>query len=347
MDKENVYMSIPYDLSGAASKNRFRLEILWGASKMFDLYDKEDFCIIFDYKCDIEIHFRDSLEFYQIKTHKVQSPYPFSTLSKPDKTGKSIFGKLFVLKNASNDSVPIKVALVSNAFFRLDKKVYSDTEVLNLSDLDDKSQEKILTALSNEIDEDFELSNIQYIYTSMNLNEPENDLRGKIIGCFEDIKHCEPTKPNALYRLIRETVEQKACYELNSNNYEQIVEKKGITKSQLDNMLNRYVSKIDNAVEKVSRYIEDNYKFKERKELKSALVNVVEDLFASKELKRKEKEIAEFLTKNIDNIPDSLEDTIEILLLKFEKTFSLEYSKNDIYVFVLLILYRWEDGKYE
>ena len=56
---KNVYNSIPHDLSGAASKNRFRLDMLWGISKMFDLYDKLDFCVVFDYKCDVEIHFND------------------------------------------------------------------------------------------------------------------------------------------------------------------------------------------------------------------------------------------------------------------------------------------------
>ena len=44
--------------------------MLWGASKMFDLFDKENFCIVFDYKCDIEVHLGNSLEFYQVKTHK-------------------------------------------------------------------------------------------------------------------------------------------------------------------------------------------------------------------------------------------------------------------------------------
>ncbi len=50
----DVYTKIPYDLSGSISKNRFRQELCWGISKMFDLFDKEDFCVVFDYKCDIE-----------------------------------------------------------------------------------------------------------------------------------------------------------------------------------------------------------------------------------------------------------------------------------------------------
>lgn len=315
---------------------------------MFDLYESEDFCVVFDYKCDVEVHYKDSLEFYQIKTHKVQSPYKFTTLSKPDDTGKSILGKLFVLKKSSDSAVPIRVALVSNAFFRLGKKTYSESEKLKLSDLDGESQKTILDALKNEVGDDFELTNIHYIYTSMNLNDPENDLKGKIVGCFEKIKSCEPTKPNALYRLIRETVEQKACYEFSSNSYEEVVEKKGITKTQLDVMLNRYVSRVDNAVEKVSAYIDNIYPNpKERKQLKTALVNVVEGLFSSKELKRKELEIAEFLSRKAYDMPDSTEKIIDYLLSEFRNTFSVENSKKDIYILMLIILYRWEDGKYE
>lgn len=88
----DVYTKIPYDLSGSISKNRFRQELCWGISKMFDLFDKEDFCVVFDYKCDIEIHSNDSIEFYQIKTHKIQSPYKFSNL-KGHKDGPSIIAK--------------------------------------------------------------------------------------------------------------------------------------------------------------------------------------------------------------------------------------------------------------
>lgn len=341
-------MKLPYDLSGASSKNRFRLEILWGASKMFDLYNAGDFCVVFDYKCDIEVHFKDSLEFYQIKTHKVQSPYTFPTLSKKDKTGKSILGKLFVLKNTFDETASIKVALVSNAFFRLGNKTYSETEELKLSDLDEKSQKKILDTLKGEVGDDFKLSNVHYIYTSMNLSDPENDLRGKIVGCFEKIKKCEPTRPNTLYRLIRETVEEKACYEFSSDNYAEVIKKKGITKSQLDDMLERYVLRIDNSVEKVSNYIDNTYTNpKNRKELKQALVNVVEGLFSSKVLQKKEYEIADFLSCNFDQLPDSTENVMDYLILEFEQTFTVEISKKEIYILMLLILYRWEDGKYE
>ncbi|SHK15244.1 dsDNA nuclease domain-containing protein [Desulforamulus aeronauticus] len=343
----SVYNSIPYDLSGAASKNRFRLEMLWGISKMFDLYDKPDFCVVFDYKCDIEIHFDDTLEFYQIKTHKVQSPYKFTVISKPDKnTGKSIIGRLYLLKNISDQQVSMKVALVSNAFFQIDKKVYSDVEVLKFCDLDEATQKKICDALKTELQQDdIDISNVHYIYTSMNLLDPENDIKGKIAGCFEKIKNCEPIKPNALYRLIRDTVDAKACYELKSDDYDELILHKGITKAQLDMMLNQYVDNTDNGVKQAQEYIESKYSVKERRKLKTALVHILEASVRSNELKNKEREISSYIDSNIENLPEEFEEIIDVLLQNFGDSFSVEYSREQIYVFLILILKRWEDGR--
>ena len=220
MGIRDEYEKIPHELSGAVSKNRFCLEMLWGASKMFDLFDAEDFCVVFDYKCDIEIHLPNSLEFYQIKTHKIQSPYSLKKLTKQDKTNKSIIGKLFLLKNAVDPSALCKVAVVSNAYLKINNKTYSEYEELEFDSLDSKTQRVICNALRAELGPEIDLKNIGFIYTSMNLLNPDNDLRGKIVGSFEKIMGCEPQKPNALYRLIKDTVENKACYEMVSNTYE-------------------------------------------------------------------------------------------------------------------------------
>lgn len=213
----DVYTKIPYDLSGSISKNRFRQELCWGISKMFDLFDKEDFCVVFDYKCDIEIHFNDSIEFYQIKTHKIQSPYKFSNL-KRHKDGPSIIAKLFVLKDTSSPDVPIRCAIVSNAFLQIGKVAISDKESFSFEELDEKSQSAVKAALTEElVRENVDLSNLYYIYTPMNLFAPQNDIIGKITGSFERIKGCEPVKPNALYRLIVDTGVPNMSNSINEN----------------------------------------------------------------------------------------------------------------------------------
>ena len=63
------YMSLPHDLAGSRSKNRFRIELLWGIAKMLDLMEEPgDFTMVFDYVCDIEVHRENGFDFFQIKS---------------------------------------------------------------------------------------------------------------------------------------------------------------------------------------------------------------------------------------------------------------------------------------
>lgn len=312
---------------------------------MFDLFDRENFCIVFDYKCDVEIHFSNSIELYQIKTHKVQSPYKFTTLKKIE--GKhSIIAKLYLLKDVSSPEIPIKCALVSNAFFQIGRTLKSDVEAFCFTDLDDASQKTIKKALQNELKRsNIDLSNLHYIYTSMNLLDPQNDLKGKITGSFEKIKGCEPIKPNALYRLIVDTVEERACYELSAFNYDELVKRKGISKSELNSILDRHMEKSDDSVEQVRALIDQRQAtIKEKRKLRMALAKIVELEYSAKELQQIEEEISGYIEKIETDV--TIEQMADILLQHFGSRFSIEYSQEDKYVFLLLIIMRWVGGKY-
>ena len=342
------YEKIPAELSGASSKNRFRYEMFWGASKMFDLLSKEDFCVIFDYKCDIEVHFSDALEFYQVKTHKVQSPYTLSTLAKKGKDSSSIIGKLFILKNATDPSTPIKIAIVSNAYLKIGKTVYSEFEEIDFNSLDSKVQTEIRNSLKDELGNNIDLTNVGFIYTSMNLLNPENDLKGKIIGTFESIMGCEPEKPNALYRLIKDTVETKACYELKSSNYEDLKRNKGITKQELYDMLCKHATFADTAISEAEKFIDSHITApKAIRQYKTSLVSITEYYSKSNELKSKEKVIAQYLDTYQDDLPDNQIDALDKLYIEFGAQFPIELTESDIRVFLLIVLLKWEGGKYE
>lgn len=342
------YEKIPADTSGSSSKNRFRLELLWGASKMFDLFDKDDFYVVFDYKCDIEVHFTDFLEFYQVKTHKVQSPYSFTRLSKKDDTGKSIMGRLYLLKNALSPSAPLKIAIVSNAFLKIGDKVYSEYETLDFASFDEKTQKKIRKALNSELGSNIDLNNVGFVYTSMNLLNPDNDLRGKIVGSFEQIMGCEPEKPNALYRLIKDTVEAKACYEMKSNSYDELLKKKGISKEELYNMLCKHSSLTDNSISEAEKFISANISSPSAiRKYKASLVSITRHYSMSAELKTNERDIANFLTEYEDELPDTQLETLDMLYNEFGSNFSVEFSESDRKVFLLIVLLKWEGGKYE
>ena len=348
MSVKEDYSKLPFELSGASSKNRFRLEMLWGASKMFDLFDEDDFCVVFDYKCDIEVHLNNSLEFYQVKTHKIQSPYTFTTLSKQDKTGKSIIGKLFLLKNALDPKAAFKVAIVSNSYLKIGNKIYSESEILDFGSLDTKSQQAVRKALNNELGSTIDLNNIGFIYTSMNLLAPDNDLRGKIVGSFEKIMGCEPIKPNALYRLVKDSVETKACYEMASSNYDELIRNKGITKKELYDMLSKHASLTDNSIANAEKFIDTNITAPSMiRKYKTSLISITRYYSSSEELKSNEKLIADYLTENESILPDNQVDAVNFLYNNFESYFSVEFSESDRKVFILIVLLKWEGGKYE
>lgn len=72
IDNHSGYMGTAPDLSGSIAKNRFRVELLWGIEKLLQLLDKgsSSFAVVFDYRCDVELHLEKGYEFYQVKTKK-------------------------------------------------------------------------------------------------------------------------------------------------------------------------------------------------------------------------------------------------------------------------------------
>jgi len=351
MKISKAYQSIAYDLSGSRSKNRFRQEILWGICKMFDLFDEDNFCVIFDYKCDIEVHLDGSIEFYQIKSQKAQKPYSFTEISKIKGTG-SVIGKLYVLKDAACKETRIKCVLVSNRFLKIKSKELSDVETVSFDKLDDVLKNVVISALKQElIRDEIDLTELHYLYTHMDLVSPENSIKGHIVSSFEKIKGCEPVKPNALYLLVSDAVQKKACYEFALDDFDELVIRKGFTKDELNFILDKYKENTDNSLQQVQAYIEKNYqKVSDRKKLKSALTKIFEAEYKSYVLQGKELEISAYIIEKSESgnlSDDSTEDLATNLISEFGNTFPPEYSKKEIYVFILLVITRWEGGKYE
>lgn len=352
MDSQNFYMSkLPFELSGAISKNRFRNEILWGMEKIFDLYKSgNNFSVVFDYVCDVEIHLDGLYEFYQIKTTKNNTNFTINKIIKP-KNGSSILGKLYELKQIKDERTGIKVAIVSNVALKdEDGKIFSDRSELLLKDLCEKSRIKINNSLCNELSlkKDIDINDMKFIYTTMDLFNPQDSLQGKTVTFFFDVTGKEPKKPLSLFKFLSDTISQKASYELICSSYDDLIKNKGITNSEINNLLNMYTDKIDEAVSKSIKYIESTYSsYKKNIEMKSALSKIVENLMKSKFLQNKEKEIVNYIKDNIDEFDLPLEDIIEVILKKFRPTFNIEYSEIEVRVFILLTLKKYEEDVYE
>lgn len=334
------YMSLPYETSGSRSKNRFRIELLWGVGKMLDLMEKpDDFNMVFDYVCDIEVHLENGFEFYQIKSKSNGKTYTTKTLTKRKPEG-SIIGKLYVLATKLPHE-NVLTAIVTNASFNA---FSSDTLIHSFDSLSDKEKKTIVSAIKDELHiQDVDLSNLFYIQTYMDLEHPEDTINGRLTREFEKLKKCEPTNPNALYRLIVDTVSSKACYEYSSDNYNEVLRLKGISRHQFDEMLEMHAVDSKTGYQKARDYINALRSIKEKRKCNLALPNAVRLLLVSRPIKCIEKKIVSYILKS--DVEDT-EQALDLLISEFNDEFPAEISQTERLMIYLIILGRIEEGAY-
>jgi hypothetical protein len=350
----HYYMNLPFDLSGSRSKNRFRNEILWGLKKILELYKQDiEFTVVFDYSCDIEVHKEDRFEFYQLKTQQDGTTYTVNKLLNRNSNGDSVFGKLYRMK-FSPDGKEVdetKVSLVSNAPLKVDRIVHRDIEILDLREIDSAAVANIKEKMKEELqlETEIKLENSHFERTSMDLIHPDRTLIGELAGFFHDYFQSEPKKINMMFRMLKGKIEEKASYELKVLEYNQLLEKKGVNKSYLQNFLYNYIENTDIAVEKVKTYIEATYKgsFRKRYKLSTALSNIVGQINSSnKNLQKLEEDIYGYILEHIDQLPEKDEEIIDVIIKKFHPSITIETSIEDLHVLILLVMKKMEEGVY-
>ncbi|MCI9094542.1 MAG: DUF4297 domain-containing protein [Coprobacillus sp.] len=349
---ENLYQKLPFDLSGSRSKNRFRNEILWGLEKIFEVYKTgRDFRMVFDYVCDLELHMDSAFEFYQIKTCSGGTPYTITKIAKPDKVGKSIYGKVYLLKNIANEeesAVKTKVAIVVNTPLKgMNKKIYNSIGELELTKLDEKSKQYISNNIKKELelDSDVVLKDTYYIYTSMDLFNPQNSLLGQTVNFFVELTGKEPIKVKALYRLLVDTITLKSNYELECKEYKEVIEKKGITRTEFDNMIQKHIDISDAAVVGAKALIDDTYPlFSDRVKIKNALTQIVQDLILNKALRKTQDQIIQYISQHLEEFDKTIAENVKFLVKHFGSLFSIEYSIYDKQALCILILAKFQEG---
>ena len=344
MDTGKTYLQLPHDLSGSRSKNRFRAELFWGISKMLDLMEGEkDFVVVFDYVCDIEVHYEDGFEFYQIKTHSGRTLFNTSDslVSKRSASAKgSILGKLYVLK--TKEANVFKLAVVSNVPLKVAKDVI-DIDEFSFASLSVKNKGELETALKKELNiTNVDFSNVYYVHTIMDLKNPEDAINGKIDRCFERIKKSEPVNSNALHRLIIDTVKDRACFEFPADEYSHVIEKKGITREEFDRMLDAHEDNERTGIPQTTTYISKMEDLSRQMVYRRALSKMVELMPTSKPLKAIEREMLRYLS-NRGNL-GVLEDVVRESMQQFDLKFPIEYSMPEKEVFMMIIIYKFVQG---
>lgn len=348
------YMSLPYDLSGSISKNRFKIELLWGMHKILELYPtKKNFNVIFDYVCDVEVHFEDDkYEFYQIKTTNSGEAYTQNKLLSKGKKEKSVLAKLYIIKKSfSGSKENIKLFLVSNKPFKdCNKKIYKSIENLEYNNLDVHVREKIELELKEELQlENVDITNFSFVYTTMDLINPKDTLTGELVNFFDNVLKSEIKKPTVLYSVLIDKISERAEYEMQSSTYTELLRHKSISKDEITELFHKHIKISNNAVEKAKTFIETLYidNYGKRADMILGLSSIVSKLNYSDELREKEKNIISFINNNKNILNDRIDNVISILYKKYMYEFNVEYSEDEIQALIILILMKREEGMYE
>lgn len=339
MNITDYYMNLPKDLSGSISKNRFRLELLWGIGKIIEVHkENDDYAVIFDFKCDIELHRKNEMSFYQIKTKK-SGNYNEKNLCRKNKNEQnSILGKLYALYSSGQS---IKLAIVCNRQLKIKNKDI-DFSIQCFGELDQEIVDDIKDKICNELNLDSViLDNVFFIFDGMDLLNPEDSIRGKLIKAFVDIKGEEPQNPNALFRLVSETVKEKASYEFDLKTYKDVVKTKGITRIEFDNMLNTHKKESKIGIKETKDYI-NKLPLGKRRRYNIALGNLI-DMPKSNFLETLKGKIFKYISENEEKFNDE-ESYLNSVSKLFDCNFGLEFSEEMKRVQYLLCYYIYASG---
>lgn len=349
MSIKETYEKLPFDLSGARTKNRFDFEILYGIELLIDNYHGlNNFTIVFDYVCDIELHCHDdeSLKFYQLKTNNTGKPNNVNFLTQKNKKSiDSIIRKIYKISN-NNSTTNISVLLVSNAPLINNKFVTKPNQAILLDSIDENTKEKIIQHLKEETNqENINLSNIYYLYRNVGVDDYEHTLVGKLNKFYEQEKNCYMNKPTVLFNSIKATALSRAKYEEKCS-FDDLYLKKGISKQEFEKMIKYHYEENSEIYENCYKQIIENTKN-----------DFLFQLGCTKSLKSlinaKDQKVLNIIKEVCRNINADIESGEKLSLDEYAKSFKEKHkdirfpvylSKSDIYT---IVIYSFEKLKEE
>ena len=338
------YMGTAPDLSGSLSKNRFRVELLWGIERLLTCLDKglDSFAVVFDYRCDIELHLDDGYEFFQIKTSKADK-FGVSWVTRKNKHGISIVGRLYELDDASSDG-PIRLVIVGNRpFVAANNKRYDVPGEVLFSDLKDADKCKIEKAITEHNPEASpDLKKISYLLVAIDLGNPDHSLRGHLDKTYKAVMGCEPRKQGALYEALEGLARDCACNERMQSNYEDVINNKALTKDDIDDLFSKYADRENSEQDYILSWIKTQRPLRQNS-LKLAYTEIISSPYLQQN-RSIVKEAASFAIGLDDNLSE--DEIIASTSDYLSSSCGIEVSNNMRQIYSAMALYSIVEGAY-
>lgn len=295
MELNDIYLNVKKDLSGTISKNRFSQEYYWGLKKIYNLFtsNSSDFVVIFDYACDIDV-ISDKIYFYQLKTKK-SGRYSVNDLITVKKNC-SIISTLYSLYQ--NDDTLLYV--VSNVDFeakRMKNKKKTPLKIVQFSDLSDSDQESIKNNINEVLGIDkhkINLSNISFISSDISLMDSDNFCLGETTAFLKKWFSSE-NGAVSFKDYMMNLIKEKATYEYNSNSMDEIKSKKGVSREELQSILDDFMSAKKEDYWDTFGKIEIAFSAKDRLLTKKSINKIISNGFSNGIIKDYESYLLELL----------------------------------------------------
>ena len=340
---KDTYVEIIKDLSGAIAQNRFKFQRYWAIKKIYDLYmQPDDFTVIFDFACDIDVFINDELHFFQVKTSSAQkfSISKITSLSKKAKDKYSLISRLGFLENYDN---VVSLNIVANNGLSEKPKDGKTVEILCFDDLNDDVKKEINKHLFDKNGKTSDLKKYFYIKSSLCTDGSYEQLLGETVKFLEENFTTSNTRAKMFLDWLIVESEKKSTYEYDSTNINHAILHKGITKQDFKGLLRKYEVSDNASIKEVEDIIKTGTDYYEQVRLQSALRDLTVGGLNSLRISNQVEIIVEYLKNNKDTLPSSITDIINELFIKIDvdNTFDSNQKK----VLIILAMVKLKRGK--
>ena len=249
--EDRIVSTRPRENSGSVSSSRFDYQKDWSLCKLIDTHTTStDYIVIFDWHEDLLIMDSETtpnkISFYQIKGKKSGNWSATSLLSSEKGSDGlpllSILGKLYDCKSKF-DIETGSLNFVSNARYnvKLDSGESSlSKDSICIIELTKKEKEQILRKVKEEhkLKHDPKFEDITFLkVVDLSLDDSSVHAKGKITDFLEGLFPGKNFNVPSVYRMLFDEVKRRANYNKEILTFKDLVNNKGIAKSQFEDII--------------------------------------------------------------------------------------------------------------
>ena len=194
---------------------------------------------------------------------------------------------------------------------------------------------------------DVDLKDCYYIYTSMDLFNPQDSMLGRMINFFVSVYGKEPKRATVLFQTLAHTIEIKAAYERKCSSYADLIDKKGFTKIEFEQIIKKAIDISDESIEVIKKEINLIYpEYSLKTKMNISVASIIRELRSNRVIRKMEDELVLYVMENLEKFDCDMVDNVQYLDSLYKNKFPIEYTLNERHALYIIVLVRIREGYY-